>query len=172
MHEAVKVINLASASKDYVRKGKLKYCVSQLSRDGFKINLKISKYNSSNIFAHLNIASINSIIACVTEIGKDSYFYNWPATLPSSVVNTVVKSSFIKNDTNVCLNDFSKVYETILKDIQFQNHVQLVYADNVFGPTSLKRISVVLVDGDDKLNQFVQVFLPLHIGTMGFKDDQ
>lgn len=79
------MMNLDSASKDFSFKGKSNYRLSQLSQAGVKINLEKLKYDTLNVFAHTETDTKNTVVACVMEVGKDSYFYYQPATLSSIV---------------------------------------------------------------------------------------
>lgn len=101
-----------------------------------------------------------------------SYFHNWPAALSSSVILTAVKSGFIEVGITLCFKNFRKVGGTVCDDIQLQNHIKCVFAENVFSPTLLKLFIVVLVEVDNKLIWFVQVSLLLYIGMMRFKYSQ
>lgn len=85
------------------------------------------------------------------KIGKDSFLHNRPGAPPSNVVLTVLQSGFVECGTRVGLKYLSECDGTICKHIQFQNHFQRVSIDNTFGPTSLKRISVLLVEGNDRV---------------------
>lgn len=83
-----------------------------------------------------------------------------------------MKSGFPERGRNVCLNYFSEVDGTICKDNQFQNHFQPVLADNTFGPTSPKQISVLLIKDNVRLYWTAQVLFQLHIETTEVKYNQ
>lgn len=89
--------------------------------------------DSSN--AHQETAARNAIVACVLKIGKDLYFNNRSAALPSNLILTVVKSVFVEGGTNVCLRDYSELDRTSCKDMKFQINVRRVISDINFDPT-------------------------------------
>lgn len=149
--KAVKVMKLDLASNNYSREGKPISRFLQLTRDKYKISLEGLKFDTSNVFAHRKTAARKETVSSVKKIGNDSYFNNRPATQPSWIVLTVVKSGFIDGRKDVRLKYFNKVDETVSKNTKFWNHVQRVIAGNFFRPTLLKRFSVVLVKGDNKL---------------------
>lgn len=60
----------------------------------------------------------------------------------------------------------------ISQQIQYRSRIGLFLAENVFSPTLLRRFSIVLVEGDDKLFWFAQVLHSVHTGSIEVKDDQ
>lgn len=124
-------------------------CVSQLSWDGIKIKLVEHTSGSYLKCGRFIETARNALFICVINRGQNFSFSYRTTTIQSFAMLKIVESVVIDGRTNISLQDYSAVNETIQIDLQIRNKMQGAFADVVLGPTWLKQCSFVLFEAEN-----------------------
>lgn len=166
IEKAVQLINETSLNEKAVSLFK-KGTVNALRRDGMKRVLETVNKTSCLLIEHFTRNGSRALANCIREIFKEQATDANTVAIPANVYLHIVKYGHVKGGPIITLKDYEENKRTIPRNLHFWNLTMRVFADCKFGPTKVKRLGVVVVNGEDVAYRFAHVLLVFHLNVTG-----
>lgn len=143
-----------------------------LCKDGTKLSLKTVCDTPYKFMEHLTRGARRALGIHIRKIFLKIASRIEDVTLETEVCLIIAMSGHIIGGTNIWPGNFDEDTKINRSNPEFQKKNMRVFADYKLGPTKAKRLSVVLVEREERVYWFAHVFLLFHLHVFGAPGSQ